>query len=66
MLPVVAGQSENGGYYRAVAFAVNRQMIAAIEAPAGAIFHGCSAKFGAAAGDFASARNLFDLRVLTR
>ena len=66
MLPFVAGQGGNAGDHRAAAFAVNGQMIAAIEAPWDAIVHGCSAKFGAAADTFASVRNLFDLGALTR
>jgi hypothetical protein len=66
MLPVVAGQSGNAAYYRAVVFAVNGQMIAAIEALSETIFHGGSAKLGAAADDFASVWNLLDLGALTR
>jgi hypothetical protein len=42
---------------------VNRQTI---EALSEVILHGCSATFGAAAGDFASVVDFFDLRVLTR
>jgi hypothetical protein len=63
--PIVAGQGGNPGDYRAAAFAVNGQMIAAFEAVSEAIFHGCSARFGAAADNFASVRNLFDLGALT-
>jgi hypothetical protein len=49
-----------------VAFAVNGRAIAAIEALSEVVLHGCSAKSGAAAGDFAPVVDFFDLRVLTR
>jgi hypothetical protein len=65
MPPIEAGESGNAGCSRAVAFAVNGQTIAPIEALSEVIVHDGSAKFGAAAGDFASVVDFFDLRVLT-
>jgi len=62
MPPIEAGESGKP-VLSPVAFAVNGQTI---EAPSEVILHGCSAEFGAAAGDFASVLDFFDLRVLTR
>jgi hypothetical protein len=66
MLPILGGQNGNPGCYRAMVFALNGQKIAAIEALSEAISHGSSAKFAAADDDFASVRNLPDVRSVTR